>query len=279
MKIILIPGDNRRARPTSLSPRRVHVLGIMVVAVPLFVATLTFQATGLLSRGVRADAAEQLRGQQKELRSQRATIEEVRTHTQIHLNALAQQLGQLQAQILRLNALGKQVARVAGVDGHEFDFRPMATLAPAKEKAADKSNGGLLSSLDDLDRNVARQSEKLGMLEDLLTGPPSRSGQISLPAGWRSSRFRKAVDPLGERNSTHTVPVNAHVRASTARNDDLRPHHNRLIANLGSTGHPGSAQVRTTTALRTGHHPNTTRALEQDGILPAPRGHVAIPRS
>jgi murein DD-endopeptidase MepM/ murein hydrolase activator NlpD len=207
MNIILIPEGNRPARPASFSRRHILVLLSLALAVPVLLGTIAFEGANLLSRGPVSGAAERLREQQLELQEQRASIERARLLTETHLNALAQRLGQLQAQILRLNALGERLTHVAGIDNQEFDFRTNASLrGPAPAISAD-GNRDMLATLDSLDRHVTQQSEQLAALETVLINRHTQRAQLPrgwpVQQGWLSSHYGVRADPFTGRRSVH----------------------------------------------------------------------------
>jgi uncharacterized coiled-coil protein SlyX len=168
MNIILVPAGNRQGRSASFSQKQIFVLLLAAVALPTIIGVIAFQAANLLHGGGRHDAVVRLTAQRAELRRQQSEVEQARDHTQTHLNALAQRMGQLQAEILRLNALGDRVAHIAGVDSHEFDFRYTRLPKDADDATDDNLNGDFLSTLDDLNHRVSRQRKELSSLETAL---------------------------------------------------------------------------------------------------------------
>src|SRR5690625_4874449 len=64
---------------------------------------------------------------EQQLFEQKQQLETVNEQAELQLNALTARLGAMQAQLLRLDALGERLVDVAGIDSDEFDFN----LAPA----------------------------------------------------------------------------------------------------------------------------------------------------
>lgn len=140
-----------------------------------------------------------------ELSAQRAAIAAARTRAETHINALAQRLGQLQAQMWRLNALGTHLARMAGLDQSEFDFTAepaMGGPAPALEPTPP-----LLPGLDTLDARLGAQAERLKALETLLMNRQLEAAVTPsgwpVSGGWISSGFGYRVDPFTGRRARH----------------------------------------------------------------------------
>lgn len=128
--------------------------------------------------------------------------------TESELNALGHKLGQLQAEVLRLNALGERLVEKAGLSAEEFDFRnpppqggpePLVTLRPSAEEFA-LEMARLSKDLEDRGRKL-RLLDQLNMERELVeeglqAGLPVRSGYIS-------SYFGIRKDPVHGRPSFH----------------------------------------------------------------------------
>ena len=69
-----------------------------------------------------ANPIDQLGSWSAELLHQQAQIEDVRRVLQEKVNALAMRVGQMNANVIRLDALGKRLTRMANLDDGEFDF-------------------------------------------------------------------------------------------------------------------------------------------------------------
>ena len=77
---------------------------------------------GLGVRHHAVNSVDQLGGWSAELVRQKAQIDDVRRALQEKVNALAMRVGQMNANVIRLDALGKRLTRMAKMDDGEFDF-------------------------------------------------------------------------------------------------------------------------------------------------------------
>jgi len=208
VNIILVPEGIRKGRTASFTHGRVAVIVVTVALIlPIVLGTVSYQIIELFSQGGSARQIERLQAQQDQLATQRLAIEQTRLHTGAHLNALAQRLGHLQAQVMRLNALGTRLTSMAGLDNNEFDFSRRPAMGGPSGPAAAMQQADVFGALNTLDTQVARQSEQLSALQTLLI---TRQTQIAItpsgwPAngGWMSSRFGMRVDPFTGRRSAH----------------------------------------------------------------------------
>jgi len=205
MNIILVPGHSGSGRSSSLTPRHLLVIALVGgLVLPLFLGTLTFEIRELIARGERARA--EVSHYERELARQAAAIEAAKREAATHLNALARRLGQLQAQVLRLNALGGRLTQMAGLDEREFSFESdVAQGGPEAPAAAAGSE--VTSALERLGAEVQAAEARLKALETLLLD--RRLTEAVTPAGWPteggyvSSNFGRRADPFTGRLAWH----------------------------------------------------------------------------
>ena len=123
------------------------------------------------------------------------------------LNAMASRLTIMQAQLLRLEAVGKRVVQAAGLDEAEFDFDripPMGGLATAGSEVC---IGDLVAGLDDLEQQFAVRFHQLHSIDGVLRD--QRLSESLAPAGWPvrggwiSSRYGYRADPITGRSAFH----------------------------------------------------------------------------
>jgi murein DD-endopeptidase MepM/ murein hydrolase activator NlpD len=143
------------------------------------------------------------------LRGQQSKIAEVRRNAQADLDALALRLGQMQAQMLRLNALGERLVIQGNLDKDEFDFNAEPAVGGPASSAASESVAypDFLSMLDELGAGINDREQKLSVLESLLM---SRSlSERVMPSGrpvedgWLSSKYGKRNDPFTGKQEFH----------------------------------------------------------------------------
>lgn len=128
---------------------------------------------------------------------------------QSHIDALASRVGQMQAEVLRVNALGQRLAEMAGLDSDEFDFESPApaggpsdaVLRPNRVDEVAQDLAKVLAELDDRKR-------KLVLLETLIMERDLKSH--SIPEGWPlrtggavTSSFGYRRHPITGRRSMH----------------------------------------------------------------------------
>ena len=143
------------------------------------------------------------------LEEQKRELTQARDAAQDQLNALAVRLGQMQAQMLRVEALGQRLARQAKLDKSEFDFDQLpARGGPAEPLAEEQMNGvDFMRTLDDLALQIDDRARQLEVLEQVvsrrqLKHAVSPAGR-PISKGWLSSYFGKRTDPFNGRREMH----------------------------------------------------------------------------
>ncbi len=143
----------------------------------------------------------------KEISHQKATLNHLQQEADANVEVLSSRIGLIQAQMMRLDALGRRIMDVSNLKG-EFDFEGIPALGgPAS--AASATNEGILSkeSLSVLSEQLANREKQLLILEDLLlydiaasdiypTGRP-------ITKGWLSSYYGMRTHPISGKNEMH----------------------------------------------------------------------------
>jgi biotin carboxyl carrier protein len=145
---------------------------------------------------------------QHEILTQRNLIAELGKNTETHLNALAVKLGEMRAQITRLDALGERLAGMAGFRKGEFDFSATPPVGgPAPGVHASSGLQDIVAAFDRLNTDIDDRSEKLTALESLLMNRNLQEkvhpAGTPLKDGWMSSGFGPRADPVTGHREYH----------------------------------------------------------------------------
>jgi murein DD-endopeptidase MepM/ murein hydrolase activator NlpD len=159
------------------------------------------------------------------LSAQQTEAEKNRVYLQESLNAMAIKVGEMQAQMLRLDALGERVAKIAGVKKEEFQFDQKPGRGGPEPSGAFKpvQLTEFRAQLDQLAAQVDDRADRLAVMESMLSR--ERVKQNALPstlpvgAGFFSSNFGWRIDPFTGRNAMHegvdfVAPVGAPITAA-----------------------------------------------------------------
>lgn len=209
MNIILFTNTHGRAGSIPLGRPQFYLpvlFGLLLLCAGLVYTGYQLATLRLADTDTLAGTAEPW---QQELAQQQAEIAAARRLADDHLNALALRLGQMQAQLLRINALGERLTKIADLDAAEFNFDQLpAQGGPvAATELPDTELPEFLRALDDLQAQLEDRRRKLTVLENLVLDQNLKA-QVSptgrpIEKGWISSYFGKRTDPFTGKPAQH----------------------------------------------------------------------------
>jgi len=199
MNIILFTKNSKKPACYNVSQRRaVALCTFVLVFIPAFVMYAGYQFGKLSAQNQFLPKDWEI-----EMQRQRDEIAQASNKARETMDALAVRLGQLQAQTIRLNALGQRLVGVAKLDKGEFDFtNPPAQGGPVSETVPSQQIEipDFLQSLDQLAAQLDDREQQLRVMESFYMD--SNLQQEILPAGrpiksgWISSFFGMRTDPF-----------------------------------------------------------------------------------
>lgn len=147
---------------------------------------------------------------QGQLDEQREVLGHLHERTDEELRALTIRLAEMQARLVRLDAMGERLVDVAGIPSDEFDFSaPMAIGGPElpDDRSIAYTAPSFTDALNDLSLTLDRREQQLSILERLMdnrriASKTELSGR-PIRRGWLSSRFGQRTDPFSGRLSMH----------------------------------------------------------------------------
>ena len=145
---------------------------------------------------------------EREIDQQRLDLNAVRGQMQGKVDALAARIGTLNAHLIRLDALGRRVTDLAGLDRGEFNFdEPPPTGGPEDQGAGSAQVPDLTAALDALEAQLLDRQQQLTVLESLMStrslGERIVPGGWPIVGGWISSHFGYRSDPFTGRGAFH----------------------------------------------------------------------------
>ncbi len=205
MHIILVPSRLAAARSFTLGPAHLTVaaflaaLGMLVVAVGLFYLSLRYSVELKLPLLESALATVQ----EREARKAENFLRE-------NLNAMAVKLGQMQAQMMRLDALGDRVSSLAGLKPGEYRSNENPGRGGALSTSVPSQNISMADfgrQLESLSRSVENRTDSLGILETTLFDVRVKRRLLPtvtpVEAAWNASSFGWRLDPITGQNALH----------------------------------------------------------------------------
>ena len=142
--------------------------------------------------------------------AQRAEAERERVFVQQNLNSMATKLGEMQAQLTRMDALGERLSALAGIRPQEFRIGEAPGLggaAPTQLPPQNLSLGEFSEKLLSLARQVESRNDMLGVLEAQLFEQAVKKKMIPtmmpVKASYNPSGFGKRIDPFNGQWAMH----------------------------------------------------------------------------
>lgn len=206
MNIILVSSNLVKARTLSLTLTGAH-LAFLAGALFLVIVLL---ALGLNYLSLRyADKIDSPSLRSLVLSVQQEEHQKNQSYLRDSLNAMAVRMGQMQAQLLRLDSLGERLAELSGIKPQEFLFNQtlgqggaLSTL-PSQDISFDEFN----SKMNELSLTLNDRTDKLSALDTFLL--QDRLKKKTLPtlapveARWFTSSFGLRIDPFTGKSAFH----------------------------------------------------------------------------
>jgi murein DD-endopeptidase MepM/ murein hydrolase activator NlpD len=208
MQLILLSKERGHLGQVRLDSGRAWV-GVVAVALIICAGVFYggFKAAELF--GI-SNPAGQVDTWRAEIANQQSILDGTRDALQRNLDALALRLGQMNAHVVRLDALGARLTQMAGLKDGEFDFTSQPSLGgPEEPLAATESSkiSGVVGALDVLDQQLSDRRRQLGVLEEMLLSSKLRDEVHPegrpVTAGYVSSQFGSRTDPFTGRLAFH----------------------------------------------------------------------------
>lgn len=208
MNVVIFGKGFGRPRQLNLSGWSAAAVGMLITGALCALAFMGghWQSTRTGS-GVSVSEVTNLTG---ELASQRHAIATTRQQTEDTLDALAIRIGQMNARIIRLDALGRRLTEMADLEGGEFDFDSDPAIGGPEEPNLAGSAVAIpevLAAMQTLDNQLDDREAQLGVLESVLMNQ-NLSDRVypkgrPVKSGWMSSYFGRRTDPFTGKPANH----------------------------------------------------------------------------
>lgn len=222
MKIIIVNSDHGQTRSLTLGGWTRALLSVCLLGIPTVVGAWGYNWLVNFDKkdAFNVDAP----NWGSSLTEQKDKLEKSRKQGEGQVAALTAKVAELQARLVRLDAVGERLTKVAKLDKGEFDFRqPPGVGGPLNNlKVSSSSGADFLLAVNQLTQHVQNREQQFKALDSILI---SRSFEIealfdSLPVenGYLSSTFGYRTDPFNGKQEFHsgidfTAPAGTSVTA------------------------------------------------------------------
>jgi murein DD-endopeptidase MepM/ murein hydrolase activator NlpD len=206
LNIILVSGAAARVRSITLDWRHFAAAGLSLLVVVVALAMLFNFVTLRWAAAVQHPWLQTIL-----LAEQRQEAQRLQEKVQGHLATMAMRLGELQAQMMRLDGLGERLAKAAGLKPQDLQSMQRGSVpgrgGPAPTSSRPFTVEEFTSLVDRLARDVETRSDQLSVLEALIVqSSANRSflpSQSPIADGWYSSNFGVRIDPFSGESAFH----------------------------------------------------------------------------
>lgn len=209
MNVVIFGKGFGKPRQLSLSGPMAGVAAVVAVALVMAVGFASghwySSATG---SGV---STSELTDLNEQLVEQRQTIDAIRQGSEDTLDALAVRIAQMNARMIRLDAVGRRLTEMAEIDDGEFNFDAEPALGGPEEPMAAGSNvpaSEVLEAMTSLGYQLDNREAQLAVLESVIMNQNLKERVYPqgrpVKSGWLSSYFGRRTDPFTGKPANHT---------------------------------------------------------------------------
>jgi murein DD-endopeptidase MepM/ murein hydrolase activator NlpD len=209
MNVVIFGKGFGRPRQVNLSGRSAAAYALLIVA---FLGTAAFSGGYYYSAHTGSGVSfNEVASLTDELDSQRSAIATTRQQTEDTLDALSIRIGQMNARIIRLDALGRRLTEMADLEEGEFEFDSVPAIGGPEEEPLLTGSAvavpEVLAAMRDLDNQLNNREAQLGVLESMLLDQ-NLSDRVypqgrPVKSGWMSSYFGRRTDPFTGKPANH----------------------------------------------------------------------------
>ena len=209
MKIILSNTRWAKAIAVNFNSWTKALVSLCVLGVPLGLGVVI----GMAVTDKRDELTVALDGLEGELSEQRRMLDSGRTEAARQRAAYSLKLAEMQARVVRLDALGQRITDIADLSQGEFDFSKLPALGGPGEVLPSLIEPGLIDQGDldlfyrELEEQLLDRERQLGLLKTMMVDKQFRRESTvaggPIEKGWMSSPYGMRRDPFNGRKVWH----------------------------------------------------------------------------
>jgi len=212
MNIIFVGRSHGKSKTLQLGNKQLILFAMFVFAISLVLVGGGYQLSNVLAE--RGDSGafldvETISVWKNEIKEQRIEVNKLKQNSHEKVDALTLRMGNMQARLLRLDALGQRLTEVAKLKNGEFNF----SQSPALGGPIDVSTGesyvlpSLVDNIKRIEQQITNVEQQLEVIDSLFV---NRNIQKELfiagrpiTWGWMSSAYGYRTDPFTGKRAWH----------------------------------------------------------------------------
>jgi murein DD-endopeptidase MepM/ murein hydrolase activator NlpD len=206
MKIILLSSkEDRKNRSVTIGKVGTALLGTALFLLPVCAWIGGIHTERSLEAGLLPASVED--AWRRTLLRQRDSLQQIKYNSERELEALTVRMAQMQARLLRIDALGERVTQVARFDSSEFNFSKPPAMGGPESVGQPFELPDFRRALDRLEAQLKDREQQLAILDTLLVNRQLLD-EVALAGkpiakGWVSSGFGHRTDPFKGSKAWH----------------------------------------------------------------------------
>ncbi len=209
MKIIFVSSQHGRTRQFTLAGWTRAFLSLCFLGLPLGAGIyIGHQSNQVNSDGVLTEDASKAWAQM--LKDQQQDVAEIKENSESKISAITLRMAELQARLVRLDALGERLTTMANLDNGEFSFDQKPAIGGPETDSIGEAHRPpkFLDIVNQLAEQISDREQQLDTLEALMTNRSVQkdvfvAGRPVLK-GWMSSRYGRRTDPFNGKVAWHS---------------------------------------------------------------------------
>lgn len=206
MKVILVDQRHGHTKTIVLKGWLKGLLSLCLIGTPVALGYFGYQLA--VSQDSRMLTVETAQNWERQIKLQSEQIADIKQVASQQLEALTLRLAMMQARLARLDAVGERITTIAHLDEGEFDFsQPVTIGGPSTGNSEPFTAASFMSTVEQLERQLADRQQQLEILEGLMTDRKIQSDVFiagrPLAKGWIASRFGRRPDPFSGQLTFH----------------------------------------------------------------------------
>lgn len=199
MKIIICNETHGATKAVVLKGWMRAALGFCLLGLPVILGYYGYQLADTRASRLAKDEASQAMAEG--LREQKADVARIKQEALAQIETLTIRMANLQARLIRLDALGQRLTEVTGLDDGEFDFSSDPSVGgPAVPVSDVVQLHDLIGEIDRISRQIESRQQQLNLLNSIMIERETLSEfEVSgrpVAKGYISSGYGRRLDPF-----------------------------------------------------------------------------------
>lgn len=225
MKIIIVNKNHAQARSFTLGGWTRAFLSVCLLGIPTFVGAWGY--SWLVSGDKDGFFTTDSKAWMDILSAHETEIEQERAASEAQIAALTSKMAELQARLMRLDALGERLTSAANLEQGEFDFSQIPAVGGPSKASPNHlyQTPDFFNAIEQLSSQVESREQQLNTIESLLANRSLLEETLLSGApvanAWVTSRFGYRKDPFSGKTEFHSgldfaVPTGSNVTTVAA---------------------------------------------------------------